>query len=315
MSGMKTALVAGAAGFIGSHLCDLLIAKNYKVIGVDNFVTGREKNLAHLATNPNFSLHKADITGPLPKFDKIDEIYNMASPASPVDFLKMPIFILKTGGQGQANLLELAHQHGARILFASTSEVYGDPLEHPQVETYWGNVNPIGTRGCYDEAKRYGEAITMAYHREKKVNTCIVRIFNTYGTRMRPEDGRVIPNFFTQALSQQSLTIYGSGKQTRSLCYVTDLVEGLHLAMLGSQHQPLNVGNPQELTILEMAEVIKKLTGNTQPFAYKPLPPDDPQQRRPDITQAQAILKWSPKVSLTEGLKKTLEYFQAEKLV
>jgi dTDP-glucose 4,6-dehydratase len=312
---MKTAVVAGAAGFIGSHLCDFLIAKNYKVIGLDNFVTGREKNLKHLSENKNFSFHKCDITENLPALGKVDEIYNMASPASPVDFLKIPIFILQTNAVGQSNLLKLAKANNARILFASTSEVYGDPLEHPQKESYWGNVNPIGPRGCYDEAKRFGEAVTMAYHRQEKVNTCIVRIFNTYGTRMRPEDGRVIPNFFTQALNQESLTIYGTGKQTRSLCYVSDLVEGIYLVMQSGEHEPINVGNPKELTILEMADVINKITGNSQKHVYRDLPPDDPQQRRPDISRAEKVLKWAPKVELMDGLAKTLEYFKSENLV
>lgn len=312
---MKTAIVAGAAGFIGSHLCDFLIAKGYKVVGLDNFVTGRRKNLEHLSDNKNFSFHECDITEPLPSLTAADEIYNMASPASPVDFLKIPTFILKTAAIGQQNLLELAKKTKARILFASTSEVYGDPLQHPQVESYWGNVNPIGTRGCYDEAKRYGEALTMAYRRESQVNTCIVRIFNTYGTRMRPEDGRVIPNFFMQALNKQGLTIYGSGKQTRSLCYVSDLVEGIYAVMQSSEHQPINVGNPKELTILEMAAVINTLTSNTAPHVFKELPPDDPQQRRPDITRAQNLLKWAPRVELMEGLGKTLEYFKKENLL
>jgi len=312
---MKTAVVAGAAGFIGSHLCDFLLAKSYKVIGLDNFVTGREKNIAHLKNNSGFSFHRCDITETLPELGKVDEIYNLASPASPVDFEKIPVTILQTACVGHGNLLRLAKKNGARILYASTSEVYGDPLQHPQKESYWGNVNPIGPRGCYDEAKRFGEALTVAYHRQEKVNTCIVRIFNTYGTRMRPEDGRVIPNFFTQALSKQSLTIYGTGKQTRSLCYVSDLVEAIYLAMQGTQHDPVNIGNPKELTILEMADVINKIAGNTAKHVFKDLPPDDPQQRRPDITRAQTLLKWSPKVELNDGLTKTLEYFKSENLV
>lgn len=314
---MKTAVVAGAAGFIGSHLCDLLLSKGYKVIGLDNLITGQKKNLKHLEKNKKFKFYKCDITDAkkIPKLSKINEIYNLASPASPVDFLKIPIFILQTAAVGQTHLLQMAKKNKARILFASTSEVYGDPLQHPQVETYWGNVNCTGIRGCYDEAKRFGEAITMAYHRDQKVNTAIARIFNTYGTRMRAEDGRVIPNFFSQALAKKGLTIYGTGKQTRSLCYVTDLVEGLYALMQSKTHEPVNIGNPTEMSILEIADVINKITGNIQSHVYKDLPPDDPQQRCPNITKAKTLLKWQPKVSLTEGLTKTLEYFQAEKIV
>ncbi|MCC6137921.1 MAG: SDR family oxidoreductase [Bdellovibrionaceae bacterium] len=314
---MKTALVLGAAGFIGSHLVDFLLNKNYTVIGVDNFVTGRKKNLAHLSENKNFSFVEADITDPsiISRWSKLDEIYNMASPASPVDFTIRPVFILQTGAVGQTNMLELAKKTNARVLFASTSEVYGDPLQHPQVETYWGNVNPIGIRGCYDEAKRFGEAITMAYHRLHGVNTAIARIFNTYGTRMRPEDGRVIPNFFSQAAKKQSLTIYGDGKQTRSLCYVSDLVEGLFALMQSGSHEPMNIGNPREMTILELADAIKKITGNTEKYAYQPLPSDDPKQRCPDIDKAKTHLKWAPKVSLEHGLKETFEYFKNENIL
>ncbi len=314
---MKTAVVAGAAGFIGSHLCDFLLSKGYKVIGLDNLVTGQKKNLKHLGKNKKFKFYKCDITDAkkMPRLSKMHEIYNMASPASPVDFIKVPIFILQTAAVGQTNLLNLAKKNKARILFASTSEVYGDPQQHPQVETYWGNVNSVGIRSCYDEAKRFGEAITMAYHRNQKVNTAIARIFNTYGTRMRGEDGRVIPNFFTQALAKKGLTIYGSGNQTRSLCYVTDLVEGLYALMQSKVHEPVNIGNPSEMSILEIADVINKITGNIKSHVYKDLPPDDPQQRCPNITKAQTLLKWQPKVTLTEGLTKTLEYFQHENLV
>lgn len=314
---MKTALVLGAAGFIGSHLVDFLLAKNYTVIGVDNLVTGRMKNLAHLEGNKNFSFLEADITDAslINKWTKLDEIYNMASPASPVDFTKRPVFILQTAAVGQTNMLELAKKTKARVLFASTSEVYGDPLAHPQVESYWGNVNPIGIRGCYDEAKRFGEAITMAYHRLHGVNTAIARIFNTYGSRMRPEDGRVIPNFFSQAQKQQSLSIYGDGKQTRSLCFVSDLVEGIYALMQHTTHEPINIGNPREMTILELADTVKKITGNTKEYSYHPLPPDDPKQRCPNIDKAKSILKWSPKVSLEDGLRDTLEYFKKENVV
>jgi dTDP-glucose 4,6-dehydratase len=308
----RVAVVAGAAGFIGSHLCDYLLAKNYRVIGLDNFVTGREQNLSHLSTNSDFSFYKCDITqkSQLPNIEKIDEIYNVASPASPVDFLKIPIFILQTGAIGHMNMLDLAEKTGARILYASTSEVYGDPLVHPQKEEYLGNVNPVGIRGCYDESKRFGEAMTMAYHREKKVNTAIVRIFNTYGPRMRPEDGRVIPNFFTQALKNESLTLYGEGNQTRSLCYVTDLIEGFWQLMQSQIHLPVNIGNPKEMTIKELADTVNELVGNTKPHQLKPLPPDDPQRRCPDITKARTELHWEPKVNLKQGLTETLSYFK-----
>lgn len=314
---MKVAVVAGAAGFIGSHLCDFLLEKGYKVIGIDNFVTGRKKNLKHLEKNKKFKLYKCDITDEkkLPKIAKIHEIYNFASPASPIDFVKMPDFILQTASLGQTNLLKMAKKSKARILYASTSEVYGDPLQHPQTENYWGNVNCAGIRGCYDEAKRFGEAVTMAYHRHNKVNTAIARIFNTYGTRMRPEDGRVIPNFFSQALAQKGLTIYGTGKQTRSLCYVSDLVEGIYALMQSRVHEPVNIGNPNEMSILEIADVINKITGNIKSHIYKDLPPDDPRQRCPNISKAQTLLKWQPKVSLTDGLTKTLVYFKSENLV
>jgi dTDP-glucose 4,6-dehydratase len=309
---VKVAVVAGAAGFIGSHLCDFLLAKNYRVIGLDNFVTGREQNIAHLKSNDNFSFFKCDITqkDQFPKIEKIDEIYNLASPASPVDFLKIPIFILQTGAFGQMNMLDLAEKTGARILYASTSEVYGDPLVHPQKEEYLGNVNPVGIRGCYDESKRFGEAITMAYHREKKVNTAIVRIFNTYGPRMRPEDGRVIPNFFTQALKKESLTLYGEGHQTRSLCYVTDLIQGFWQLMQSQIHLPVNIGNPKEMTIKDLADTVNELVGNNQPHQFKPLPPDDPQRRCPDITKARRELQWEPKVNLKQGLTETFSYFK-----
>jgi dTDP-glucose 4,6-dehydratase len=312
---VKTAVVAGAAGFIGSHLVDFLLAKNYRVIGLDNLVTGRKKNLDHLKENSHFSFHEVDITSPLPDFGAVDEVYNLASPASPVDFTIRPVFILQTAAIGQTNMLELAKKNSARVLFASTSEVYGDPLQHPQVESYWGNVNPIGIRGCYDEAKRFGEAITMAYHRLHGINTRIARIFNTYGSRMRPEDGRVIPNFFMQAVRKQPLSIYGDGTQTRSLCFVSDLVEGLFALIQSDSHEPTNIGNPREMTILELADTINKITGNSQPHSYHPLPPDDPKQRCPNIDRAQKNLKWSPKVSLEQGLKETLDYFQKEKIL
>lgn len=314
---MKTALVLGAAGFIGSHLVDLLLEKNYSVIGVDNFVTGRKKNLEHLNTHKKFSFIEHDITqsSGFSHLNELDEIYNLASPASPVDFTLRPIFILQTAAVGHTHALELAKKTKARVLFASTSEVYGDPLEHPQVENYWGNVNPIGIRGCYDEAKRYGEAITMAYHRFHNVNTCIARIFNTYGSRMRPEDGRVIPNFFSQALSKKPLTIYGDGTQTRSLCYVSDLVQGLFALMQSDVHDPINIGNPNEMTILELADTVNKITNNKNEHVFMPLPSDDPQRRCPNIEKAKSKLKWSAQISLEEGLKNTLDYFKKEKIV
>lgn len=314
---MKTALVLGSAGFIGSHLVDFLLNKNYKVIGVDSFVTGRKKNLSHLENNKSFSFIEADITDAslISRWDKLDEIYNMASPASPVDFTQRPIFILQTAAMGQTNMLELAKKTKARVLFASTSEVYGDPLKHPQVESYWGNVNPIGIRGCYDEAKRFGEAITMAYHRYHAVDTRIARIFNTYGSRMRPEDGRVIPNFFSQAVRKEALSIYGDGSQTRSLCFVSDLVAGLYALMQSDCTEPINIGNPREMTILELANTVNKITNNESRYSYLPLPPDDPKQRCPNIDKAKSVLNWKPEVSLEDGLKMTFEYFLTENIL
>lgn len=306
----KKVLVAGGAGFVGSHLVDLLLEKNYEVTVLDNYITGHKKNIAHL--QGKVRVIEKDIREPL-KFDqKFDQIYNMASPASPVDFDKIPLFIMETAAVGHKNLLEVAKETGARIFFASTSEAYGDPEVHPQQEDYRGNVSCIGPRSCYDEAKRYGEALTMTYHRAYGVDTRIVRIFNTYGPRMRPEDGRVIPNFFSQALAKKALTVYGEGKQTRSLCYVRDEVEGLFALMESNEIRPVNVGNPNELTILQLAEAINKLLGNTAGIQFKPLPTDDPQRRRPDITRAKEVLNWEPKVSLDDGLKKTFEYFRDE---
>ncbi|MDZ4677584.1 MAG: UDP-glucuronic acid decarboxylase family protein [Oligoflexia bacterium] len=308
---MKVALVAGGAGFIGSHLCELLLAKNYRVYAIDNLVTGRRSNIEHLINNKSFSWIEHDINNPLHMNVACDEIYNLASPASPIDFEKIPDFILRTGSIGHLNLLQWAQQQNARILIASTSEVYGDPLEHPQKETYLGNVDCTGIRGCYDEAKRFAEAMTMAYHRRYKIDTKIMRIFNTYGPRMRPEDGRVIPNFFMQALKKQPFTIYGDGKQTRSLCYVTDLVEGMHMLMQSSINTPTNIGNPDEYTILDIAKNVGLACKVDFKTEHKPLPPSDPKQRRPDITKAKRELKWEPKVSLREGFEKTLEYFKS----
>jgi dTDP-glucose 4,6-dehydratase len=309
---MKKALVAGGAGFIGSHLCEFLLEKGYNVLAVDCLVTGREKNISHLSSNKNFKFLNHNIIEPLQLVESFDEIYNLASPASPIDFEKIPDFILKTSSLGHMNLLELAKKTKARILFASTSEVYGDPLVHPQVETYLGNVDCIGIRGCYDEAKRFGEAISMAYFRLHKVNIRIARIFNTYGPRMRPEDGRVIPNFFTQALAGKPLTIYGDGSQTRSLCYVKDLVAGLYALVQSQSTEPVNIGNPDEYTILELAKTVAKVCGANYKIESKPLPPSDPKKRKPDITKAKKLLNWVPEISLNDGMAHTLEYFKSD---
>ena len=303
-------LITGGAGFIGSHLCDFLIGKGHGVICMDNFITGKKDNIAHLLDNKNFKFvnHnvsvKINVTGPL------DYVLHFASPASPVDYLMYPIQTLKVGSLGTHNALGLAKAKKAKFLLASTSEVYGDPLVNPQPESYWGNVNPIGPRGVYDEAKRFAEAITMAYHRVHKVDTKIVRIFNTYGPRMRRNDGRAIPNFITQALEGKPLTVYGKGRQTRSFCYVDDLVRGLYALMLSGLNDPVNIGNPNEETLLELAKRIISLTGNKGRIVYKPLPVDDPKVRRPDISKAKKILKWNPKVNLNDGLKRTVEFFK-----
>ena len=314
---LKRALVAGGAGFIASHLCDHLIEEGYEVTAIDNLVTGREANLQKAIGN-GLKLHKMDIN----TLDSLQierhfrqpfqEIYNMASPASPVDFEQMPVFILQTATHGHKNLLELARRHGARILFASSSEVYGDAEVHPQTESYFGNVNPIGPRGCYDEAKRVGEALSMAYRKEFKVETRIARIFNTYGPRMRPTDGRIIPNFFVQALQAQALSVYGDGSQTRSFCFVSDLVRGLYELMHSSEWRPVNLGNSSERRVLDLANVINTLTGNIAGIRYLPLPENDPKLRRPDITRAREGLKWEPTVSLDEGLQACMTYFQHE---
>jgi dTDP-glucose 4,6-dehydratase len=307
---VKTALVAGGAGFIGSFLCENLLEKGYRVYAIDNLVTGKRANIEHLLLNPAFSWIEHNIINPLHMNVPCHEIYNMASPASPVDFERIPDFILKTAAIGHMNLLEWAKLHKARILFASTSEVYGDPLEHPQKETYLGNVDCAGPRGCYDEAKRYGEALTRAYRTKHGLQTRVVRIFNTYGPRMRPEDGRVIPNFFSQALAGKPLTIYGDGKQTRSLCYVTDLVEGLYKLMQSEVDTPTNMGNPDEYTILDIAKNVASVCEAEFKTEFKPLPQSDPKQRRPDITKAREELGWEPKVTLREGFAKTLDYFK-----
>ncbi|VVB56166.1 GDP-L-fucose synthase [uncultured archaeon] len=305
---MKT-LITGGAGFIGSHLCDLLLAKGHEVICVDNLITGNKNNIAHIE-NEKFSFIEHNVTKPLYLEEKIDYIFHLASPASPIDYLELPIQTLKVGALGTHNMLGLAREKNARFLLASTSEVYGDPLVNPQSEEYWGNVNPIGPRGVYDEAKRFAEAITMAYHRYHGAQTRIVRIFNTYGPRMRLNDGRVVPNFIGQALNGEDITVYGDGSQTRSFCYVSDEIEGIYRLMMSDYTNPMNIGNPEEHTILQFAKFIIKLTGADSKIIFKELPEDDPKQRRPDITKARKILKWEPKVSLEQGLKNTIQYFK-----
>ncbi|HEY6586469.1 MAG TPA: UDP-glucuronic acid decarboxylase family protein [Candidatus Methanoperedens sp.] len=302
-------LVTGGAGFIGSHLCDLLLVKGYEVLCVDNLITGNENNIAHIE-NEKFSFIEHNVTKPLYLEEKIDYIFHLASPASPIDYLELPIQTLKVGALGTHNMLGIAREKNARFLLASTSEVYGDPLVNPQSEEYWGNVNPIGPRGVYDEAKRFAEAITMAYHRYHGTQTRIVRIFNTYGPRMRLNDGRVVPNFIGQALNGEDITVYGDGSQTRSFCYVSDEIEGIYRLMMSDYTNPMNIGNPEEHTILEFAKFIIKLTGTNSRIIFKELPEDDPKQRRPDITKARKILKWEPKVSLEQGLKNTIQYFK-----
>ncbi|MDD5045347.1 MAG: SDR family oxidoreductase, partial [Candidatus Omnitrophica bacterium] len=303
----KTVLITGGAGFIGSHLCDNLIARDFKVICMDNLITGTRDNIRHLLKDKNFRFVQHDIARPIKLKGKIDHVLHFASPASPQDYLRFPIETLKVGSLGTHNALGLSKEKKAKFLVASTSEIYGDPLEHPQKETYWGNVNSVGIRSCYDEAKRFSEALTMAYHRSHKLDTRIVRIFNTYGPRMRINDGRVVPNFIYQALTGKPITVYGKGSQTRSFCYVSDLVEGIYKLMLSSEHGPVNLGNPDEFTILEFAKMVTCFTRTSSKIVYKPLPQDDPRQRRPDISKAKRILKWSPKVSLKDGLQKTIE--------
>jgi dTDP-glucose 4,6-dehydratase len=305
-----TSVVTGAAGFLASHLTDLLLARGHKVIGIDNFVTGSVDNISHLAGNPNFKFIQQDVTEFLFLDGPVDYVWHFASPASPIDYLELPIQTLKVGSLGTHKALGLAVNKKARFLIASTSEIYGDPLVHPQPEEYWGNVNTIGPRGCYDEPKRCGEALTMAYHREHKVETRIVRIFNTYGPRMRINDGRVVPAFVSQALKNKPVTVFGKGLQTRSFCYVSDLIEGIYRLMMSDYDLPVNIGNPIEMTMLEFAEEIIRVTGSKSKIVFKPLPQDDPKQRKPDITKAKKILKWEPQVRLAEGLVKTIEYFR-----
>lgn len=307
---MKRVLITGAAGFLGSHLCDRFIREGYRVVGMDNLITGDLRNIEHLMPLEHFEFYHHDVTKFVHVPGDLDYILHFASPASPIDYLKIPIQTLKVGAMGTHNLLGLARVKNARFIIASTSEVYGDPLVHPQTEEYWGHVNPVGPRGCYDEAKRYQEAITMAYHTYHGLETRIVRIFNTYGPRMRLNDGRVLPAFIGQALRGEDLTIFGDGSQTRSFCYVDDLVEGIYRLLLSDYPYPVNIGNPSEITIRDFAEEIIKLTGTSQKVIYKPLPKDDPKQRQPDITKAREILDWEPRIDRAEGLRRTYEYFK-----
>lgn len=305
-------LITGGAGFLGSHLCDKFLAEGHTVIAMDNLITGSTRNIEHLAGRDDFLFIKQDVTNYIYLEGQIDAVLHFASPASPIDYLNLPIQTLKVGALGTHKALGLAKAKGARFLLASTSEVYGDPQIHPQPESYWGHVNPIGPRGVYDEAKRFAEAMTMAYHRYHGVDTKIVRIFNTYGPRMRLEDGRVVPNFIPQALRGEPLTVFGDGQQTRSFCYCSDLIDGIYRLLLSDEHEPVNIGNPAELSILEFAQMINRLTGNTAGIVFQPEKriKDDPQTRQPDITRARTLLGWEPKVSLEEGLTRTIEYFR-----
>ena len=304
-------LVSGAAGFIGSHLCDRLLADGHAVVGLDNFITGSRRNLEHLAGHARFQCQETDVTGPLDVDGRFDGVWHLASLASPKRYLEHPIETLESGSTATRNMLEIARRDGARFLLTSTSECYGDPLQHPQAETYWGNVNPVGLRSCYDESKRYAEALTMAYHRTHGVPTTIARIFNTYGPRMALDDGRVVPAFIEQALRDRPLTIFGDGSQTRSFCYVSDMVEGLVRLAASEERYPVNLGNPLELGILEFAQRIQRLVGSQAGIEYHPLPADDPRQRRPDIAKAKRVLGWEPKVALETGLRETVDYFRA----
>lgn len=302
--------MTGGAGFLGSHLCDRLLAEGHEVICLDNLLTGSTANIAHLLGNENFAFYKFDVTNYIYIEGRVDNILHFASPASPIDYLEHPIHTLKVGGLGTHKALGLAKEKRARFFLASTSEVYGDPLIHPQKEDYWGNVNPVGPRGVYDEAKRFAEAMTMAYHRAHGLDTKIVRIFNTYGPRMRARDGRALPNFISQAIRGEDVTVYGDGRQTRSFCYVSDLVEGIYRLLVSDLHEPVNIGNPNEVTIGEVAHEVIRMVGAKSRVILEPLPVDDPKVRQPDITRARENLKWEPKVGREEGLKKTIEYFR-----
>jgi dTDP-glucose 4,6-dehydratase len=310
---MPTAVVTGGAGFLGSHLCDFLVADGYRVICVDNLETGSLQNVEHLRSD-RFVFLNHDVTNHLEIPESVDVVYHLASPASPIDYLRLPLATLKVGSYGTHNALGLAKWKRARFLLASTSEVYGDPLIHPQPETYWGNVNPIGPRGVYDEAKRYAEALTMAYHRQQGVDTCIVRIFNTYGPRMRPHDGRAIPTFVRQALANEPLTVFGDGSQTRSFCYAEDLIRGLVALAQSGEHLPVNIGNPIEYTLVELAQKVIEITGATSDILFEALPVDDPKVRQPDITRARQLLGWEPQVSLEDGLRRMLQANSRESL-
>jgi dTDP-glucose 4,6-dehydratase len=309
----KRVVITGAAGFIGSHLSDALLDRGFSVVGIDNLLTGDLANIAHIK-NRDFEFIKHDVTNYINVEGPVDYVLHWASPASPIDYLELPIPTLKVGALGTHNALGLAKAKGAAFVIASTSEVYGDPLEHPQKETYWGNVNPVGPRGVYDEAKRFAEAITMAYHRYHGLDAKIVRIFNTYGPRMRVRDGRAVPAFMSQALRNEDVTVFGDGSQTRSFCYVSDLVDGIIKLMLSKENMPTNIGNPAEMTIKQIAETIIEMTGSTSKIIYQPLPEDDPKVRKPDITKARTLLGWEPKVELREGLTKTIEYFRTKVL-
>jgi len=308
---MSTAVVTGGAGFLASHLSDFLLAKGHRVVCVDNLDTGSLQNIEHLRSSDEFVFVNHDVTEPFFLDEPVDFIFHLASPASPIDYLRLPLHTLKVGSYGTHHMLGLAKVKRARFLLASTSEVYGDPQVHPQPETYWGHVNPIGPRGVYDEAKRYAEALTMAYHRQQGVDTRIARIFNTYGPRMRPHDGRAIPTFMRQALENKPLTVFGDGSQTRSFCYVDDLIRGLYLLATSEEHLPVNIGNPQEMSLLELAENVLRVTGARSEIVFEALPVDDPQVRQPDITRAKQILGWEPEVALEDGLRRTIEWMTA----
>ncbi|HEV3485762.1 MAG TPA: UDP-glucuronic acid decarboxylase family protein [Vicinamibacterales bacterium] len=307
---MARALITGGAGFLGSHLCELFLARGHEVLCMDNFITGSADNIKHLFGRDGFQFIKLDVTTYIHVDGPLDYVLHFASPASPIDYLEKPIQTLKVGSLGTHKTLGVAKDKNARYLIASTSEVYGDPLVHPQKEDYWGNVNPVGPRGVYDEAKRFAEAMTMAYHRFHGVETRIVRIFNTYGERMRVNDGRVVPAFISQALRNEPLTVFGDGSQTRSFCYVSDLVDGIYRLLMSDEDMPTNIGNPAEMTVLQFAQEIKRLTGTDAPIEFRPLPEDDPKIRRPDITKARQILGWEPRVPLEEGLRRTIDYFR-----